>query len=432
MCVAATLPFFARDLRQLETTPPILDAPLDLPALAHHAPTDEAVIEGTIRLKLEEVRTAVGGRYPGWKPQAKTLPETPPTGHRFVAEPPDRYRFPYDEAMYRFAVSCAGGVDETIPVLMRADTGTGRAKDVRAADHESKVDGRQQISTWWSFPSGTRKANVDVAVAFAAETRTLAQFPVPGSLGISYGAKAAWTASGDSHHSLIAVTLPPDLRPDHSGTYCLQTYTIDRWGRETLAGTRRVTLSPVTPEIRIPLMPRLISERDAQAVRVTATPYHWARFADVPLSMPDANVARLNPIPITPEMKQKRTAVLQGSLGAVGDYHELLRVRHDELAHPQLAQFVPGAITLTHTREHLDSNSPGYSRTESHLYAFMPGEWEVATELHLTLFAVTRSGKRVRADSRNITTEGGGVRAVFQLSGVPCEDVAEVSLGLTR
>ncbi|MBC8134292.1 MAG: hypothetical protein H8F28_00190 [Fibrella sp.] len=431
VCVAVTLPFFVRDLAQLGKTPPVLAEPLSAPSLSSYALNNEASLNGKINLRLEEVRTTVGsGGYPAWKPHSERLPETPPTGDVFHDDTLDRRQLPQDETLYRFAVSWAGGVGEMMPVLVRSDPGTDGTKYVRVEYHSDDRDGRRKMSGWRAFKKGTRKANVDAGFAFDSDTRTLAQFPVLGSLGVSYGAKAVWTASHDSYLTPVEITLPENRRPSGSGIYCLKTFTIDRWGMKMLADMRQITLSSKTTSIRVPLT-RFESWRDAQAVRVTITPYHWARFADVPLSIP-GDTTHANPLPITREIEEKRVASESGvGGGAVGDYNELFRVSHDALTHPQLAQFVPGTVTLTHARKAMGSTDPGFSRTETHLYAFVPDNWEGVRQ-HLTMYAVTRSGKRVRADSRGYSKEGGGMRVDFQLSEVAYEDVAGVSFGLTR
>ncbi len=429
VCVAVTLPFFVRDLAQLRYTPPVLGERLAAYAVSCCGLEGEARIDGTTNLRLDEVRAAVdGGRYPAWKPRSEILPEIPPVRHTFGDDMLyNGERLPPDETLYRFAVSWAGSADETISSLIRSDPGTDGDKYIRVHYSGADRDGRREANVWRAFKKGTRTANIDVGLAFASDTRTLAQFPIPGSFGLSYGAKAVWTASHDSYLNPVEITLPANRRPTGSAIYCLKTYTIDRWGRAMSADARQITLSPKTASIQIPLT-RFETKRDAQAVRVTITAYRWARFADVPLAIPGDALA--NPLPITPEIEQRRRATGSGG-GAIGDYQELFRVPHDGLTHPQLARCAPGTVTLTHTRQAIGFTNPGFSWTESRLYAFVPDDWEDAWEQY-TLYALTRSGKRVQADPRGYSREGGGMRLDFQLSEVAYEDVAAVSFGLTR
>ena len=430
VCVAATLPFFVRDLGQLSKTPPILHEPLHAPAISIYTVTDEAKIRNKVNLRLEEVRTVIGNGYPAWKPYAGELPEISPTGQTFQANALDRQLLPLDETMYRFTVSWQGEVDETIPALIRSDPGRDGTLYVRNRSFTLLREGLHRMSTWQAIPKGTRTVNVDAGFAFATDTRTLSQFPAPGSLGISYGAKATWGASQNGYLTPVEITLPHRYRPSKAGTYCLKTYTIDRWGMKMLADTRPIVLLPETTTIPLPL-PRFPASRDVQAVRVTITPYQWTRFVDVPLTVPSGDVARINPLPVTPDLERQRRIIVQGGSGAVGDYHELWRVRHEDLTHPQLAQFIPDAIILTHMQQSLDSDILNVSRTESHFYAFVPDTWDDPAQ-NVTLYAITKSGKRVQAMSDDISIKEGGTRIGFQLSGVPYDDVAEVSFGLTQ
>lgn len=430
VCVAATLPFFVRDLGQLGETPPILREPLAPSAIAHYSTIDEARIGSKVDLRLEEVRTVVGGGGPAWKPYALILPETPPSGQTLHGDTVDRQLLPLDETLYRFSVSWTSKADITAPVLIRSTPGTNGEEYIRFKYHSDSLHGRRAVNTWRAFPKGTRTASIDAGFAFANETRTLAQFPIPGSLGISYGAKAAWITSNDAYFNPVKIELPDNLRPQKPGTYSIQTYTINRWGVNTLAETNTVDLLPDSDSLHL-FLPSRPESRDAQAVRVTITPYHWARFADVPLTIPGGDAERVNAIPITPSTDQTWRMIRQGGTGATGDYHELFRLQSDGLTNAQLAQFVPNSVVLTHTQQTLDSVSSSFSRTESYFYAFVPTSWESAKR-QVTLYAITQSGKRIKATPLDGVKEDNGIRLGFILSGIPYEDVAEVSFGLTQ
>jgi hypothetical protein len=431
VCVAATLPFFVRDLGQLGKTPPILSESLPVFSPSRGQFRFPRPAKGEVR--LTEVRAVVEGGTVAWSPFANTLPELAPTEQSYSQDALDLPSLPTDQTLYRFSMRWGGDREDVIDAALRTQPGADGEKYRRTGLFAGNFHGSQERRVWRTAPKGTRTADVYAGLAFASDTRTLAQFPVLGSLGVSYGAKAVWGTSQDSYLTPVEITLPANLRPQQAGTYFLRSYTINRWGMPTLADTRAVDISPKTTTIHLPLS-RFPDSRDARAVRVTITPYRWARYADVPLMIPDGNVARLSAIPITPAMEQKRRAIARGGAGAIGDYQEFFRIRHDALTHPQLARFVPGAVTLTHTHHYLNSPITGGSPQETRFYAFVPDGWHgIDVDQDVTLYAITKSGKRVRMTPDGFTSEeGGGMRVDFRLPDIAYEDVAEVSFGLTR
>ncbi len=432
VCLAATLPFFLRDLAQLpaDKTPPILSGSLPSPLWISNSHTNIASIGDKSEIRLEEVRTIVGNGYPAWKPYTTVLPEVAPTGQVFRSNMQSPPLLPSDQMLRRFAIRWTGQVDEHLPALIRSDVGVNGDDYVPVLYDKGNLPAQHSLCVWRMFMKNTQTTNIDAGLALTADTQTLAQFPVPGSLGVSYGIKAVWAASNDSDAMPVRLDLAPNRRPVRAGTYLLKSYTIDQWGMKRLVDFRVTDLLPKTASITLPLT-RFPSSYDAQAVRVTITPYRWTRFADVPLTIPGRESFRLNPLPITASIEKERQAVIEGGSGAVGDYRELFRIPHNALTHPQLIQSVPHSVLITHTRQSFDATVTEISRAESYFRVFLPPNWnDVRT--NVTLYAITKTGKRIRALAAGSSEEGKSIRLDFQLSGVPYDDVAEVSFGLTR
>lgn len=430
ICVVVTAPLFLRDLYHIGTNPPVLNARLTSPLPQSADASGEALLSGAITARLVEVWGETPGGYAGWSPQNTRLPETAPhNGTPF--EDGDDYtgHLPEGRHAYRFTAQMENIPGNTLRMVI-ADNISVATEGARVSGWHWNQSDQVRVRGWLPLPSDATTADIYAGIAVSEDRHILAQFPVPGKFGIAHGGKAKWLASPDGWSHPITVELPANHRPRTANRYHVEIYGLNELGDAHLYATRIASVTPTTERIRIALNGPFRESRPTCAVRVTITPFRWARFGGVPLSVSDPLQAKLIPHTIPPYASEVRRSIT-GSVGK--EFYEVVYAKRAELSHPQVARFVPDSAVIAHT-SHLSENPDTYPAPgESFLHVYLPKEWgENAGQMRLTV--TTNTGRQIQAVRTDHEYVSGGqcIYSRWKVAGCPPGNLDSVQFGLTH
>ncbi|MBC7807599.1 MAG: hypothetical protein H7145_15810 [Akkermansiaceae bacterium] len=428
ICALITGPLLLRDAYQIATNPPVLDAPLasSLPKLADAR--DEVVLQDGIKVKLIEVRAPIPSGYAAWSPRSTTLPEAAPTLKTWLAGD-DRYSGEIDpeKQAYRFAVEMGGLPTGTLRMAISGPDGVTR--DAEATHSDWRMNGVGGMTNWLLLPREDRTTDVYAGVALASDRRILAQFPVRGAMGVNHGEEALWMSSPDGWTQPIEIMLPANRRPRITSQYHMEIYELDALGSARLYSQRTVSVSPTTTRLHVNLYGPLRNRNNTRAIRVALTPFRWARFADVPLTIPDAHAARLNPHPISSQVAQVRRAITGSPHDSA--FYEVVYAKRTQLSHPQVARYVADSAVISQTLHDAEDLDSAPVPNESYLHVYLPKVWgQNADQMRLTV--TTRTGKSLQAFRQNYAyvSHGECFYTHWKVQGIPPGDIDSVLFGL--